>query len=100
MDFAGYTDLARGSALLLGFDLPLNFRQPYLAATLTDFWNRWHMSLTAWFREYLYFPLTRALLTLTRRRYATLVQAGANLLTMAVIGLWHGSTGTFLMWGL
>jgi D-alanyl-lipoteichoic acid acyltransferase DltB (MBOAT superfamily) len=100
MDFAGYTDLARGSALLLGIELPHNFRQPYLAPTLTEFWNRWHMSLTSWFREYVYFPLTRGLLGLTRRRYTGLVQASANLVTMAVIGLWHGSTLAFLVWGL
>ena len=100
MDFAGYTDIARGSALLLGVDLPLNFRQPYLAATVTDFWNRWHMSLTAWFREYVYFPLTRGLLGLTGRRYPAVVQVTANLITMAVIGLWHGGALTFLVWGL
>jgi len=98
-DFSGYTDLARGSALLLGFQLPQNFRQPYLAVTLTDFWNRWHMSLTQWFREYLFFPLSRALLSRSGRRYPRLIQIVANLVTMLLIGLWHGAAWSFIAWG-
>ncbi len=99
-DFSGYTDLARASARLLGFDLPENFQQPYLAATLISFWNRWHMSLTQWFREYLYFPLSRSLLVKSGRRYPRLVQTGANLVTMGLIGLWHGAAWTYIAWGL
>lgn len=99
-DFSGYTDIARASALLFGMELPENFRQPYLAVTLTDFWNRWHMTLTQWFREYFYFPLTRSLLGLTQRRFAGTVQVAANLVTMTVIGLWHGAAWTFIIWGL
>jgi D-alanyl-lipoteichoic acid acyltransferase DltB (MBOAT superfamily) len=99
-DFSGYTDLARGSARLLGIELPENFRQPYLSITVTDFWNRWHMSLTQWFREYMYFPLARGLLARLDRRRTTLVQALANLITMGVIGLWHGAAWTFVAWGL
>lgn len=98
-DFAGYTDLARGSALLLGFELPANFNRPYLAASLGDFWNRWHMSLTQWFREYLFYPLSRRMLQWTRRRYSQAVQAAANLTTMLLIGLWHGAAWTFVAWG-
>jgi alginate O-acetyltransferase complex protein AlgI len=99
-DFSGYTDIARASAGLLGFKLPENFRQPYLSLTITDFWNRWHMTLTQWFREYLFFPLTRKMLTFTRPRRPALVQVLANLITMLLIGLWHGAGWTFLLWGL
>lgn len=99
-DFSGYTDLARASARLLGFDLPDNFQQPYLASTVGAFWNRWHMSLTQWFREYLFFPLSRALLNLTQRRFAKAIQIGVNLITMTLIGLWHGAAWTFVAWGL
>ncbi|MDR3574992.1 MAG: MBOAT family O-acyltransferase [Anaerolineaceae bacterium] len=98
-DFSGYTDLARGSALLLGFRLPENFRQPYLSATPAEFWNRWHMSLTAWFREYLFFPMSRSLLTRTKQRWSRQIQIGVNMLTMILIGLWHGANWTFVVWG-
>ncbi len=99
-DFSGYTDLARGSAALLGFALPENFRQPYFAATIGDFWNRWHMSLTGWFREYLFFPLSRWLLVRGGRAQAERAQIIANLMTMLLIGLWHGAAWTFVLWGL
>jgi D-alanyl-lipoteichoic acid acyltransferase DltB (MBOAT superfamily) len=99
-DFSGYTDLARASARLLGLDLPDNFQQPYLAPTLGAFWNRWHMSLTQWFREYLFFPLSRTLLNLTQRRFARAIQIAVNLITMTLIGLWHGAAWTFVAWGL
>jgi len=98
-DFSGYTDLARGSALLLGFHLPENFRQPYLSTTVADFWNRWHMSLTAWFREYFFFPLSRALLIRTRQRWSRQIQVSVNMLTMILIGFWHGANWTFVAWG-
>ncbi len=99
-DFSGYTDLACGSAALLGLTLPENFRQPYFAATLGDFWNRWHMSLTAWFRAYLFFPLSRWLLARGGRQHAERAQVVANLVTMVLIGLWHGAAWTFVLWGL
>ncbi len=99
-DFSGYTDIARASAALLGFALPENFQQPYLARSPADFWNRWHMTLTHWFREYLFFPLSRAGIRLTGRRYLTAVQTAANLITMLLIGLWHGGAVTYLAWGL
>ena len=98
-DFSGYTDLARGSAALLGFDLPLNFRRPYFAVGLGDFWNRWHMSLTQWFREHLFNPLTRV--TLQRARLPrSVAQVGVTLVTMAAIGLWHGASWMFVAWGV
>jgi len=99
-DFSGYTDMARSSAILLGFNLPENFRQPYLSENITSFWNRWHMSLTQWFREYLFFPLSRGLLVRTGRRYARLIQVGVTLTTMTLIGVWHGIAWTFVAWGV
>ena len=99
-DFSGYTDIARASAQLLGFDLPINFQQPYLASTLTSFWNRWHMSLTQWFREYIFFPLSRKFLTRSGRRYNRLIQILVTIITMLLIGFWHGPAWTFIVWGL
>jgi alginate O-acetyltransferase complex protein AlgI len=91
-DFSGYSDIARGSAQLLGFHFMLNFRQPYLASSLQDFWRRWHISLSTWLRDYLYIPLggnRRGEL----RTYMNL------LITMLLGGLWHGANWTFVMWG-
>jgi alginate O-acetyltransferase complex protein AlgI len=99
-DFSGYTDIARASAALLGFHLPENFQQPYLSTTITSFWNRWHQSLTQWFREYLFFPISRSMLLATKRRYQAFIQTAANLITMTLIGLWHGAAWTFIAWGL
>jgi alginate O-acetyltransferase complex protein AlgI len=99
-DFSGYTDIARASALLLGFALPENFQQPYLSATPTDFWNRWHMTLTQWFREYVFFPLSRRLSTLAQRKYSRVIQVTTTLLTMTLIGFWHGAAWTYIVWGL
>ena len=91
-DFSGYTDMARGAARLLGFELPLNFRQPYLSSSLTAFWRTWHISLSSWLRDYLYIPLGGNRRGLNR----TMV----NLLTVMVLGgLWHGAGWTFLIWG-
>jgi D-alanyl-lipoteichoic acid acyltransferase DltB (MBOAT superfamily) len=98
-DFKAYTDLARGSSLLFGLDLPENFRQPYLAATPNDFWNRWHISLTRWFREHLHHPLARWLLVRFGRRRTPLLQSAASIVTMLSIGLWHGAAWPFLLWG-
>ena len=99
-DFSGYTDRARASAQLLGFSLPENFRQPYLAGSIADFWGRWHMTLTRWFREYLFQPLSRSLLVAAKRRHRRVIQLAANLTTMTLIGLWHGAAWTFVAWGL
>jgi alginate O-acetyltransferase complex protein AlgI len=99
-DFAGYTHIARGSARLLGFELMINFEQPYLARDVQDFWNRWHISLSTWFRDYLFFPISRALLGLTGRRFQLIVQVIAYLITMGLIGLWHGAQLHFIVWGL
>lgn len=91
-DFSGYSDIARGSAQLLGFHFMVNFRQPYLATSLQDFWRRWHISLSTWLRDYLYIPLggnRRG----ERRTYLNLM------ITMLLGGLWHGANWTFVVWG-
>jgi alginate O-acetyltransferase complex protein AlgI len=91
-DFSGYTDIAIGSALLLGFQFPVNFRRPYLASSITDFWRRWHISLSSWLRDYVYIPLGG-----NRRGRARTYR---NLfVTMTLGGLWHGANWTFLAWG-
>jgi alginate O-acetyltransferase complex protein AlgI len=92
-DFSGYTDMARGSANLLGFDLPLNFRLPYLSTSIAEFWRRWHMSLSFWLRDYVYIPLGGS-------RRGKLRTYRNLLLTMAVAGLWHGASWTMVVWGL
>jgi len=91
-DFSGYTDMAIGLALLLGFQLPQNFNRPYLALSLQDFWRRWHMTLSRWLRDYLYIPLggNRGGV---RKTYRNLM------LTMLLGGLWHGAAWTFVIWG-
>ncbi len=92
-DFSGYTDIARGSARLFGIDLMRNFEAPYLSRSITEFWRRWHISLSEWLRDYLYVPLggNRG----TRwRTYRNLM------LTMLLGGLWHGAAWTFVVWGL
>jgi alginate O-acetyltransferase complex protein AlgI len=99
-DFSGYTDIARASAILLGIPLPENFRYPYFASSITEFWNRWHMSLTQWFREYVFFPLNRTLQTSFRSIASAILQVATNIFTMLLIGLWHGAALTYLAWGL
>ena len=91
-DFSGYSRIARGSAQLLGFHFMVNFRQPYLAQSLQDFWRRWHISLSTWLRDYLYIPLGGNRLGKVRT-YINLM------LTMLLGGLWHGANWTFVVWG-
>jgi D-alanyl-lipoteichoic acid acyltransferase DltB (MBOAT superfamily) len=91
-DFSGYTDMAIGLALLLGFQLPQNFDRPYLATSLRVFWHRWHMTLSRWLRDYLYIPLGGNRKG-RRRTYANLM------VTMLLGGLWHGAAWTFVIWG-
>lgn len=99
-DFSGYSDMAIGLGRLLGLDLPRNFASPYQARNISDFWQRWHISLSTWFRDYLFFPLSRDLLRRTGQRHADLVRAAAHLVTMGLIGLWHGAGWNFVLWGL
>jgi D-alanyl-lipoteichoic acid acyltransferase DltB (MBOAT superfamily) len=91
-DFSGYTDIARGVAMLLGIRLPINFDRPYLAANLAEFWRRWHLTFSNWLRDYLYFSLPGKRTRLMP--YLNLV------ITMVLGGLWHGITGPFFVWGL
>ncbi len=91
-DFSGYTDMARGAARVLGFDFNLNFRQPYLAASVPEFWRRWHISLSSWFRDYLYIPLGGS-------RVGAFRAYGNLLAVFLVSGFWHGANWTFLAWG-
>jgi alginate O-acetyltransferase complex protein AlgI len=93
LDFSGYTDMAIGLARMHGIRLPENFNWPYLARSLTDFWHRWHMSLSSWIRDYIYIALGGS-----RRGPALKVCNG--LLAFAVCGLWHGAGWNFLVWGL
>lgn len=99
-DFSSYTDMALGIGLLFGVTLPPNFNNPYLATNPADFWQRWHMSLSTWFRFYLFSPLSRALLRRWGLPRAELAQYSANLVTMGLIGLWHGTGWGFVLWGL
>lgn len=91
-DFSGYTDIARGLAKLMGFELPLNFDRPYLARTIPEFWKRWHMSLSTWFREYLYIPLGGNRCPRPRHLLNIMV-------TFVASGLWHGADLRFIVWG-
>jgi D-alanyl-lipoteichoic acid acyltransferase DltB (MBOAT superfamily) len=91
-DFSGYSSIARGCAQLLGFHFMVNFRQPYLAESIQDFWRRWHISLSTWLRDYLYIPLGGNRHG-ERKTYRNL------LLTMLLGGLWHGANWTFVIWG-
>ncbi|MCC6978077.1 MAG: MBOAT family protein [Candidatus Melainabacteria bacterium] len=91
-DFSGYTDIGRGSALLLGYKVPENFNWPFLAANLTDFWRRWHISLSTWLRDYLFIPLGGSRVSAQRARFNTM-------LTMVLGGLWHGAAWHYVIWG-
>jgi alginate O-acetyltransferase complex protein AlgI len=91
-DFSGYTDMAIGLALLLGYQLPQNFNRPYLALSLQDFWRRWHMTLSRWLRDYLYIPLGG-------NRKGRLKTYRNVMITMLLGGLWHGASWTFMLWG-
>lgn len=91
-DFAGYSLMAIGSGKILGIDLQMNFNRPYFSKTVTEFWRRWHMSLTTWFRDYIYFPLGGNRCGKLRWMFNTMV-------VFIVSGLWHGAAYTFVIWG-
>ena len=92
-DFGGYSDIARGAAKVMGFNLMHNFKQPYLATNIRDFWRRWHISLSSWFTDYLYIPLGGNRKGLSRKYLNFLIVFGVS-------GLWHGASWNFIMWGL
>jgi D-alanyl-lipoteichoic acid acyltransferase DltB (MBOAT superfamily) len=92
-DFSAYSDMARGSARMLGIELMRNFNAPFLAVSIKDFWRRWHISLSTWFRDYLYFPLGGSRCARKRRVYMNLM------VVFLISGLWHGAALTFVAWG-
>lgn len=98
-DFSAYTDIARGTALLLGFETSENFNNPYLSLTPTDFWNRWHITLSTWLRDYIFFPTRRALMRAHFRIPHILVEIIPPIFTMFLSGFWHGAGWTYVAWG-
>ncbi len=99
-DFSGYTDIAIGLGILFGIKLPENFDRPYLKTSITKFWQSWHITLSNWVRFYVFSPLSRALLRRKPRPSPTLIVFVSQLTTMIVIGLWHGITWNFFIWGV
>jgi alginate O-acetyltransferase complex protein AlgI len=91
-DFSGYSDIALGLARVMGYELRMNFRQPYFSRSIAEFWRRWHISLSSWFRDYVYIPMGGSRVSVPRH-YLNL------LATFALSGLWHGANWTFVMWG-
>lgn len=92
-DFSGYSDIARGCSRLMGVELMINFRQPYFSRNITEFWERWHISLSSWLRDYLFVPLCR---TFRGKKWIQM-----NLfITMLISGIWHGASWNFVMWGM
>lgn len=91
-DFSGYSDMAIGIGILLGFNTPANFNRPYVSKSVTEFWRRWHISFSSWLRDYLYFGLGGSRFGLARALFALFF-------TMLIAGLWHGASWTFLIWG-
>lgn len=96
-DFAGYSDIAVGLGLLFGIKLPFNFNAPFRASSIQDFWQRWHITLMNFLRDYVYFPLVNA--RILPRRFLPLQSQAAMLITMVLCGLWHGANWTFILWG-
>jgi len=93
-DFAGYSSIARGIGIMLGFDIMLNFKQPYFSTSVADFWRRWHISLSTWLRDYLFKPLQ-----LKFRNLGNWGNALAILITFIICGIWHGASWNFIIWG-
>ena len=92
-DFSGYSDIAIGAAAIFGFKIPLNFNKPIFATSPSDFWGRWHISLSTWVRDYLYFPLA------FKHRKSDVVVYSSLMISMVLMGLWHGASWNFLIWG-
>lgn len=99
-DFSGYTDIAIGIGVLLGIKLPENFNRPYLRTNITVFWQNWHATLSAWARSYIFSPLSRWLLTRKPKPSPTLIVLLTQTATMVTIGMWHGISINFLIWGI
>jgi D-alanyl-lipoteichoic acid acyltransferase DltB (MBOAT superfamily) len=104
-DFAGYSSIAIGSAMLMGIKLPENFNFPYLASSPRDFWSRWHISLSSWIRDYIYFPLKQlkfngSTLGVNKHDGLNMHSINALFITWFLMGLWHGSSWNFVFWGI
>lgn len=99
-DFSGYTDITLGVSQLFGVRLLQNFNNPYLASSPSEFWERWHMSLSSWFRLYLFSPLSRSFLRKWGSDRREQAQYAANIITMSLVGLWHGAGWNYILWGL
>jgi len=99
-DFSGYSDIAIGIGILFGIQLPENFNRPYLKNNIATFWQSWHMTLSSWVRSYVFSPLSRALLRRKPKPPTWLIMFICHMSTMIVIGLWHGVTWAFLIWGV
>ncbi len=99
-DFSAYSDIAIGFARLMGIELPENFRWAYLASNIRDFWNRWHITLSHWVRDYVFMPTASAFFKTRLRRWPPAIAAISYLLAFLIVGAWHGATGAFLVWGL
>ena len=94
-DFSGYTDMAIGLGKMFGFDLVENFNNPYISTSVSEFWRRWHITLSSWFRDYVFFPLERK-----RRKVKFLSQEANTIIVFFLTGLWHGAAWNFVIWGL
>jgi len=99
-DFAAYSDVAIGAGLLLGMRLPENFANPYFQSTITQFWQAWHITLSTWLRDYVFFPTSRSLLRRFGNRFSPLILLISHLVTMITSGLWHGFQLGLIVWGL
>ncbi len=105
-DFSGYSDIAIGISLLVGFKIPINFNAPYKSSSVKEFWQRWHISLSTWLRDYLFLPIAYKVARLLNNKKFLKIKAEtwsyhlATLLTMFICGLWHGANFTFIIWGL
>ncbi len=100
VDFSAYTDVAIGFSRMLGITLPENFNRPYLAPNIREFWNRWHMTLSTWVRDYIFLPAGRGLFRTRLRSAPIAIAAISYLATFLVVGAWHGVTAPFLLWGV
>ena len=100
LDFSAYSDIAIGLGRMLGITLPENFRAPYLAKNIREFWERWHITLSQWVRDYVFVPAGRSLFQTRLRRVPVVIAVISYLVTFVIVGAWHGLTPSFLLWGV
>lgn len=100
LDFSAYSDIAIGFARILGIRLPENFNWPYLATNIREFWERWHITLSQWVRDYIFTPTGRRLFRTRLRPYPAVIATISYLVTFAIVGAWHGLTAGYIVWGL